>query len=80
MGGVDGPPWESKGRRRIEYLTVNGPVEIRRRVYWNRRQGSFTPADDWLGMSEGRYSVGVRELCCREAADSDFRTASENLA
>lgn len=55
-------------------------MEITRTVYWNRQQGTRTPADQWLGMSEGRYSVGVRELCCREAADSDFRTAAEDLA
>jgi hypothetical protein len=55
-------------------------VEITRTVYWNRQEGTRTPADQWLGMSEGRYSVGVRELCCREAADSDFRTAAEDLA
>lgn len=80
MGGEDGLTWENKGRRDIEYLTVNGPVQIRRRVYWNRQRGSITPVDAWLGMSEGRYSVGVRELCCREAADSDFRTAAQDLA
>lgn len=72
--------WENKGRRCIQYLTVNGAVAVRRTVYWNRQQGSVTPADDWLGMSAGRYSVGVRQLCCREAADSDFRTAAEDLA
>jgi hypothetical protein len=76
----DGPRWESKGRRSIEYLTVNGPVQVSRRVYWNRQKGSVTPVDQWLGMSQSRYSVGVRQLCCREAGDSDFRTASENLA
>jgi hypothetical protein len=75
-----GPTWENKGSRSIHYLTVNGPVEITRVVYWNRQEGSITPVDDWLGMSQGRYSVGVRELCCREAADSDFRTAAEDLA
>jgi len=78
--GEDGLTWENKGRRSIEYLTVNGSVQVRRKVYWNRQQGSVTPADAWLGMSEGRYSVGVRQLCCREAADSDFRTAAEDLA
>jgi hypothetical protein len=77
---VAGQTWENKGRRSIEYLTVNGPVEITRTVYWNRSQGSVTPADQWLGMNEGRYSVGVREFCCREAAHSDFRTAAEDLA
>ncbi len=78
--GEAGQRWENKGRRSIEYLTVNGPVEIVRVVYWNRHEGSLTPVDAWLGMSQGRYSVGVRELCCREAADSDFRTAAEDLA
>lgn len=55
-------------------------MEITRTVYWNRAQGSVTPADPWLGMSGGRYSVGVREFCCREAAHNDFRTAAEDLA
>jgi hypothetical protein len=75
-----GQRWENKGRRSIQYLTVNGPVEITRTVYWNRQQGSVTPADQWLGMNEGRYRVGVREFCGREAAHSDFRTAAEDLA
>jgi len=75
-----GQTWENKGRRSIQYLTVNGPVEVTRTVYWNRQQGSVTPADQWLGMSAGQYSVGVRELCCREAAHSAFRTAAEDLA
>ena len=79
-GKEPGQRWENKGRRSIEYLTVNGPVEVTRTVYWNRQRGSIAPVDDWLGMSRGRYSVGVRELCCREAADSDFRTAAEDLA
>lgn len=64
----------------MQYLTVNGPVRVHRTVYWNRQQGSVTPVDQWLGMSQGRYSVGVRQMCCREAADSDFRTAAEDLA
>jgi hypothetical protein len=55
-------------------------VETTRTVYWNRVQGSVMPADQWLGMSGGRYSVGVREFCCRAAAHSAFRTAAEDLA
>jgi len=77
---VAGQTWENKGHRSIQYLTVNGPVEITRTVYWNRQHGSVTPADQWLGMNAGRYSVGVREFCCREAAHSDFRTAAGDLA
>jgi Uncharacterised protein family (UPF0236) len=75
-----GQTWENKGSRSIQYLTVNGPVQITRTVYWNRQHGSVTPVDTWLGMNTGRYSVGVRQFCCREAAESDFRTAAEDLA
>ena len=75
-----GQTWENKGSRSIQYLTINGPVQITRTVYWNRQQGSVTPVDTWLGMNTGRYSVGVRQFCCREAAESDFRTAAEDLA
>jgi len=73
-------PWANKGRRSIQYLTVNGPVELTRTIYWNRQQGSVAPVEAWLGLGASRYSVGVRELCCREAADSAFRTAAEDLA
>jgi hypothetical protein len=75
-----GLTWENKGRRAIAYWTINGLVQVSRTVYWNRQQGSVTPVDQWLGMNAGRYSVGVRQWCCREAADSDFRTAAEDLA
>jgi len=37
------------------------------------------PLDDWLGLGEGRYSAGVREMCCREASSSSFRIAAEDL-
>ncbi len=77
---ASGQTWENKGRRSIQYLTVNGSVQITRTVYWNRQQGSVTPVDVWLGMNAGRYSVGVRQFCCREAAASDFRTAADDLA
>jgi hypothetical protein len=60
-------------------MTVNGRVVIRRTVYWNREQGSVVPVDGWLGIRQGRYSPGVREMCCREATGSDFRQAAEDL-
>lgn len=40
----------------------------------------MTPVDGWLGLSQNRYSPGVRELCCREASGSSFRRACEDLA
>jgi len=37
------------------------------------------PVDAWLGITQDRYSPGVREMCCREATGSDFRQAAEDL-
>lgn len=71
--------WRNKGVQKTGYLTVNGWVEVRRIVYWNRQGGSCVPVDGWLGIEQGRYSAGVREMCCREASGGSFRRAAEDL-
>lgn len=48
-------------------------------MYWNGQAGSVVPVDAWLGITQDRYSPGVREMCCREACGSDFRQAAEDL-
>lgn len=37
------------------------------------------PVDAWLGITEERFSPGVREMCCREALHCSFEVASDNL-
>ena len=54
-------------------------MEIQRTIYWSRDVGSVVPVDVWLGITQDRYSPGVREMCCRESAGSDFRQATEDL-
>ena len=61
-------------------MTVNGLLEVRRRVYWNRQRGSVAPVDLLLGIQEERYSAGVREMACRLSINEAFVPASENLA
>ena len=39
----------------------------------------MVPADEWLGIDAHRFSPGVREMCCREALQSSFEVAGENL-
>jgi len=55
-------------------------VTIARVVYWDKDQGSFIPADIFLGIASSRYSPGVRELVCREAMGGSFRQGADNLA
>jgi len=54
-------------------------VTVRRTVYWSPQRGTVVPVDEWLGLTEQRYSPGVREMCCREALHCPFEVASANL-
>jgi hypothetical protein len=61
------------------HLTVNGRLAVRRTVYWSAQTGTVIPIDQWLGLTEHRFSPGVREMCCREALHCPFEVASANL-
>jgi hypothetical protein len=61
------------------HLTVNGRLAVRRTVYWSAQSGTVIPIDQWLGLTEHRFSPGVREMCCREALHCAFEVASANL-
>ena len=61
-------------------MTVNGPVEVQRTIYWNQRHGSVAPLDHWLGIALERYSPGVREMVCRLSLNEAFVPGSELLA
>lgn len=61
-------------------MTINGPVEVRRTIYWSRQQGSAAPVDHWLGIALERYSPGVREMACRLSLNEAFVPGSELLA
>jgi hypothetical protein len=61
------------------HLTVNGRLTVRRTVYWSASRGAVIPVDQWLGLTESRYSPGVREMCCREALHCPFEVAGDNL-
>lgn len=39
----------------------------------------MAPTDQWLGLTEHRFSVGVREMACREALHRSFEVAGDNL-
>jgi hypothetical protein len=61
-------------------VTINGPIEIRRTIYWSSQHGSVAPLDQWLGTALEHYSPGVREMACRLSLNEAFVPASELLA
>jgi hypothetical protein len=61
-------------------MTVNGRVELNRTVYWNAEGGSVVPLDEFLGITAGIYSPGVREMGCLLSLNEAFVPASRTLA
>jgi hypothetical protein len=71
--------WKNKGRQKTSHLTVNGPLELERTIYWNKQRGSVAPLDEVLGITNERYSPGVREMACRVSLNEAFAPASNIL-
>jgi hypothetical protein len=70
----------NKGRQRASRLTINGRVELRRRWWHARQDGSDCPADRLLSPAEEGASRGVREMASRiNRNSSSFDKAAEDL-
>ena len=54
-------------------------MEFERTVFWNKQQGSVAPLDVLFGVTQERYSPGVREMASRLSLNEAFVPASENL-
>jgi hypothetical protein len=74
-----GAKWKNKGKQKTSHLSVNGVLEVERRVYWNKQRGTLVPMDAWLGILQHRYSAGVREMACRLSLSDAFMPASQTL-
>jgi len=69
----------NKGNKTVTHHTINGPIEVTRKVYWSSQTGMVAPADRWLGIAENRYSSGLREMVCRLSINDAFVPACANL-
>lgn len=69
----------NKGSKTVTHQTINGPVQVVRKVYWSSQTGMVAPADRWLGIAGNRYSPGLREMVCRLSINDAFVPASANL-
>jgi len=58
---------------------MNGRLTLERTVLWNPQHGTSMPLDRFLGIEHSAYSLGVREVCCRESLNVAFVPASENI-
>ena len=59
---------------------MNGHIELTRRRFGDKEQGSEHPADRLVDETEATISVGVRQLCCREGTNArSFDRGRENL-
>ena len=73
-------PRENKGRCRRSTMTANGRISWSRRRWSGGSVGSDCPVDKLIDEAESAVSVGVRQLCCREATQArSFARGRENL-
>ena len=57
-----------------------GHLEIERRIWWRKGEGTAPPADEWLNANAARVSVGARERCCRIGRHPQgFKRSAEDL-
>jgi hypothetical protein len=68
----------SKGSRPVRVLTADGEIELERPYFWGKGQGGVCPADEPVGIEEGRTSPGAREILCRFGMVQDFGQAAED--
>jgi len=72
--------WKNKGKQKTTHVTVNGVVDVERTIYWNKDRGTLALVDHGLGITQSRYSPGLREMACRACIRDAFVPASEFLA
>jgi hypothetical protein len=61
-------------------LSANGRIELSRKRFGNKDQGSECPTDPLVDETEAAVSVGVRQLCVREGTNArSFDRGRENL-
>jgi hypothetical protein len=68
----------SKGSRPVRVLTADGEIELNRRYFWAQGQGGVCPADEPVGLEQGRTSPGAREILCRLGLVQDFGQAADD--
>jgi len=69
----------NRGPKKTTVPTMNGILDIERRVYGSKEQGWLYPVDHWLGIVLNRISVGIRQWCCLEALDSSFAKVAQSV-
>ena len=77
---ASGRPKHSKGAEPRGTVTANGHIELSRKRFGNKDQGSEHACDRLVDETEAAVSVGVRQLCVREGSNArSFDRGRENL-
>src|SRR5277367_745522 len=77
---ASGKPKENKGAEPRGTVTANGHIELSRKRFGTKDQGSEHACDRLVDETEAAVSVGVRQLCVREGSNArSFDRGRENL-
>ena len=62
----------------MQVITADGEIELHRPYFWAKGRGGICPADEPVGIEQGRTSPGAREILCRLGLVQDFAQAADD--
>ena len=67
-------PFKAESER--EYLSIFGPVKIKRAYYWKKECGEgLCPLDQQLNLPEGKFSYALQDMTLRLIASQPYQEA-----
>ncbi len=74
---VKKPGWKIKRRPQIKYTTIFGELKIQSPYVWNKRLNKgIRPIAEFLGIKNGKYSIGLTKALTDFGAEESFSQAS----
>ena len=66
--------YKNTGKRERKYLSLFGPLAIKRPSYWSKGLGQFQKLDEYLKLPPGIYwSYNIQELVGENSSETDYR-------
>lgn len=71
-------PFKAESER--EYLSIFGPVKIKRAYYWKKGSGEgLCPLDHQLNLPEGKFSYALQDMTLKLIASQPYREALSTI-
>lgn len=77
--GVQASALPYKKRAKREYISIFGPVTIKRAYYWERGREGIYPLDGELELPEGKFSYHLQNMALKLIISSPYQEAIDTI-